>query len=230
MHGLSPVALHFLSGLLAHAPALSAFTNPTVNSYKRLNARGTTSGATWSPTAATCTREQTALETAPRPLAPLAPLASARPRSPPSCVVRACPLLSTLAWPAGAGNNRTALVRVPGKRMELRLADMAANPYLMAAAIGAAGLDGLTKKSLPPPPTDRNMYDPSDPIVAAAIGAAAPLPSNLLGALNELDKSDALRDGLGGEAVDSYLKLRRAHWDDFTSYLSPWEVQQYLDS
>ena len=57
----------FLSGLLEHAPALLALSNPTVNSYKRLNARGTTSGATWSPTAAT--------------------------------------------W---AGNNRTALVRIPG--------------------------------------------------------------------------------------------------------------------
>ena len=90
-HGLSQTALAFLAGLLAHAPALTALTNPTVNSYKRLNATATASGATWSPTAAT--------------------------------------------W---AGNNRTALVRVPDdKRMELRLADMAANPYLMAAAIGA---------------------------------------------------------------------------------------------
>ena len=36
-----------------------------------------------------------------------------------------------------------------------RLADMSANPYLMAAAIGAAGLDGLRARSVPPPPTDR---------------------------------------------------------------------------
>ena len=91
---------------------------------------------------------------------------------------------------------------------------MSANPYLMAAAIGAAGLDGLRARSVPPPPTDRkprlpeitrdyprvpeiardwprlpeiardypslpgvqdrNMYDASDPVVAAAIKAAAP--------------------------------------------------------
>ena len=52
-HGLSDTARHFLAGLLASAPALAAVTNPTVNSYKRLGATSTTSGATWSPPAAT---------------------------------------------------------------------------------------------------------------------------------------------------------------------------------
>jgi glutamine synthetase type III len=51
--GLSGTAYHFLGGLLHHAPALSAITNPTVNSYKRLNAPRTASGATWSPNAIT---------------------------------------------------------------------------------------------------------------------------------------------------------------------------------
>jgi glutamine synthetase type III len=47
--GLSPLASHFLGGLMAHAEALCALTNPTVNSYKRINAPVTLSGATWSP-------------------------------------------------------------------------------------------------------------------------------------------------------------------------------------
>ena len=47
--GLSEVAMRFLGGIVGHAPALSALTNPTVNSYKRVNAPVTASGATWAP-------------------------------------------------------------------------------------------------------------------------------------------------------------------------------------
>lgn len=47
--GLSKLAYHFLGGVLKEAPALCAITNPTVNSFKRINAPATTSGATWSP-------------------------------------------------------------------------------------------------------------------------------------------------------------------------------------
>ncbi|MGA1304251.1 MAG: type III glutamate--ammonia ligase [Cyanobium sp.] len=46
---LSATARHFLGGVLAHAPALCAFTNPTAASYRRLAGASTTSGATWSP-------------------------------------------------------------------------------------------------------------------------------------------------------------------------------------
>ncbi len=51
--GLSPLAYHFLGGILAHAEALTALFNPTVNSYKRINAGVTLSGATWSPNTVT---------------------------------------------------------------------------------------------------------------------------------------------------------------------------------
>jgi glutamine synthetase len=47
--GISDLAYHFLGGLLHHGPALAAISNPTVNSYKRINAPRTTSGATWAP-------------------------------------------------------------------------------------------------------------------------------------------------------------------------------------
>ena len=51
--GLSALAYNFLGGVLHSAEALCAFFNPTVNSYKRINARPTASGATWSPNAVT---------------------------------------------------------------------------------------------------------------------------------------------------------------------------------
>ena len=53
--GLSEQGKHFLGGIMKHATALAAITNPTVNSYKRINAPRTTSGATWAPNTVTWT-------------------------------------------------------------------------------------------------------------------------------------------------------------------------------
>ena len=53
--GLSGDGRYFLGGIMKHAAALAAITNPTVNSYKRINAPRTTSGATWSPNTVTWT-------------------------------------------------------------------------------------------------------------------------------------------------------------------------------
>jgi glutamine synthetase len=53
--GLSQQGRTFLGGIMKHAPALTAITNPTVNSYKRINAPRTISGATWAPNTVTWT-------------------------------------------------------------------------------------------------------------------------------------------------------------------------------
>ena len=53
--GLSAEGRHFLGGIMKHASSLAAITNPTVNSYKRINAPRTISGATWSPNSVTWT-------------------------------------------------------------------------------------------------------------------------------------------------------------------------------
>jgi len=47
--GLSKLAYNFLGGIMKHADSLSAFFNPTINSYRRINAPPTKSGASWSP-------------------------------------------------------------------------------------------------------------------------------------------------------------------------------------
>jgi len=51
--GLSDKGLNFLGGIMKHASAMAAITNPTVNSYKRINAPRTMSGATWAPNTVT---------------------------------------------------------------------------------------------------------------------------------------------------------------------------------
>ena len=52
-NGLSKTAYHYLGGLLSTAPAFCSIYNPTVNSYKRINAQRTQSGATWAPNTVT---------------------------------------------------------------------------------------------------------------------------------------------------------------------------------
>jgi glutamine synthetase len=174
---LSPLGLNFIGGVINSADALAAFLNPTVNSYKRINAPRTTSGATWAPNSVTWT-----------------------------------------------GNNRTHMIRVPeGDRFELRLADGAANPYLLPAAVLAAGLDGLAEKRDPGPRLDINMYTDGD-----KAGEVKKLPLNLLDALRALESSSILAGALGA-LVPAYLKLKTAEWNDFSRHLTQWERDRTLD-
>lgn len=175
--GLSPLALTVIGGLIHSADALAAFLNPTVNSYKRINAPRTTSGATWAPNSVTWT-----------------------------------------------GNNRTHMIRVPeGDRFELRLADGAANPYLMPAAVLAAGLDGMARQRDPGPRLDINMYTDGH-----TVPDAKKLPLNLLDALRALEGSSVLREALGS-LVPAYLKLKHVEWNDYARHLTQWERDTTLD-
>jgi glutamine synthetase type III len=177
--GLSRTAYNFIGGVMNAAQELCSITNPTVNSYKRINAPATLSGATWSPNSVTY-----------------------------------------------AGNNRTHMIRIPGNgRFELRLADGAANPYLLPAALLAAGLDGMARSIDPGDPLNIDMY---------AEGHKAPadtkkLPLNLLDALRLTEKSELLRRELGSEFIDSYVKLKNREWDDYSRQLTPWERANTLD-
>ena len=176
--GLSPTAYQFLAGILHSAEALAAITNPTVNSYKRINAPRTLSGATWSPSSITYT-----------------------------------------------GNNRTHMIRIPEPgRFEFRLADGAANPYMLQAALLVAGLDGIEHKRDPGTRLDIDMY--AAPHLAKD---AKRLPLNLLDALRALERSDVLRAGFGDAFVSAYLKLRHADWNDYAGQLTEWERRTTLD-
>ena len=176
--GLSNFGLNFLAGVLKNAPSMTALTNPTVNSYKRINAPVTKSGATWSP--------------------------------------------NTVTW---TGNNRTHMVRIPDNgRFELRLADGAVNPYLLQAAVVAAGLDGVKNKLLPSKKLDINMYEEGH-----KLKSAKKLPLNLLDALRLLKSSKVMRGYLGNEMIDGFCKLKEKEWDDYSTFLSDWERKATLD-
>jgi len=176
--GLSQTAYHFIAGVMHSAEALCAITNPVVNSYKRINAPPTLSGATWAPNAVTY-----------------------------------------------AGNNRTHMIRIPDAgRFELRLADGAANPYLLQAAILAAGLDGIRNARDPGKRLDINMYTDGH----KAKGAKK-LPLNLLDALRALEKSPVFKSAFGEETLLSYLKLKHDDWNAYSRHLTDWERQTTLD-
>ncbi|MEB3351474.1 MAG: type III glutamate--ammonia ligase [Cyanobacteriota bacterium] len=144
--GISALAEQFVAGLLDHAPALCALTNPQPSSYRRLGRSRCASGATWSP--------------------------------------------AVISW---SGNNRSHMIRVPGRgRLELRLGDGAADPYLLQAAVLAAGLDGIERRLSPPPPLFTNTYtDPPSP------QQAPPLPDQLGAALAAFAADGRLRQALG---------------------------------
>jgi glutamine synthetase len=176
--GVSSLGYNFIGGVMGSADALAAITNPTVNSYKRINAPPTLSGATWSP--------------------------------------------NMISW---SGNNRTHMIRIPEPgRFELRLADGAVNPYLLPAAILAAGLDGVRNKRDPGRRLDINMYTEAD-----KAGDVKRLPLNLLDALRAFEASAVLGDALGKGFVAAYLKLKHAEWNSYARHLTSWERQTTLD-
>jgi glutamine synthetase len=178
--GLSALAYQFLGGILAHAPDFAALTNPTVNSYKRINAAVLPTGV------------------------PLGPAANA------------------ISYGA---NNRTHLLRIPsGGRFEVRVPDGAANPYLMQAALLAAGLDGIANNTDPGKRLDIHMFEDGQ-----KLPDIRRLPANLLDALRLLDGAKVMRDKLGDAFVSAYVKLKTMEWDAYCASLSEWERETTLD-
>jgi glutamine synthetase len=168
--GISATGRSAIAGVLAHAPALAALLNPTVNSYKRFG---------------------------PDTLAP---------------------------WLIDWGlDNRSAMVRIPpergpGARMEVRLGDATANPYLAMAAVGAAIVIGVRDKLEPPPALEGYGYDPT---------GAPMLPMRLSDALDALEADAALQEVLGEYFVTSFITYKRNELERFERYVTDWEFREY---
>jgi glutamine synthetase len=178
--GLSPMAYHFLGGVLAHARAFCAIAAPTINSYKRLVVGRSLSGATWAP-----------------------------------------------AYIAYGNNNRTACVRVPYGRLEVRLPDSGCNPYLVSAALIAAGLDGIDRKLDPGPPQNINLYELSFEQLAAK--GIKVLPQSLKEAVDALEEDEVICAGLGKDLAREFIRLKRMEWTEYSRHVSDWESRRYLE-
>jgi glutamine synthetase len=134
-------------------------------------------------------------------------------------------------WISYGYNNRTQMLRIPAPgRIEDRTIDGSANPYLAAAAVLAAGLDGLEHAIDPGDPNSENLYAQSvDDLTTLGFRS---LPSNLLEAIGELEQDDALRTALGrgrGEDyVDYYAQVKRDEWFRYHEQVTEWELREYL--
>jgi glutamine synthetase len=124
-------------------------------------------------------------------------------------------------------NNRTAMVRIPYGRIELRVGDSGMNPYLAQAALIAAGLDGIDRKLEPGPPQNINFYALSTADIAAR--GIEMLPQCLADAIAELERSDLFKEKLGADFIDEFVSLKREEWIDYHRHVSDWEVKRYLN-
>jgi glutamine synthetase len=181
--GLSDTARWYIGGLLKHAPSLLAFTNPTVNSYRRL---------------------------VPGYEAPVNLVYSQR--------------------------NRSACTRIPitganpkAKRIEFRVPDPSANPYLAFSAMVMAGLDGIKNKIEPPAPVDKDLYE----LAPDEIAEVAQVPGSLDEVLDALEAdSDYLQDGgvFTPDLIETWIGFKREHEiDPVRLRPTPHEFALYYD-
>ena len=124
--------------------------------------------------------------------------------------------------------NRTQMIRVPGPgRIENRMVDAAANPYLACAAMLAAGLDGIDHKIDPGVPSHDNLYEvPWEELHARGIGH---LPATLQAAIDALSQDEVVRNSLGGDYADYYIQVKTEEWESYHNSVSQWELDHYLN-
>ncbi len=121
-------------------------------------------------------------------------------------------------------DNKGVMVRAigapdnPATRVENRAAEAAANPYLHLAAQIWAGLDGIDSKRDPGPPAD-TPYKTD----------AAMLPTNLMQAVDALERSQLFRQRFGNRFVDYLIHIKRAEIARFLSEVTDWEHREYFD-
>lgn len=179
--GLSDIARYFIGGLLEHAPALLAFTNPSINSFRRL---------------------------VPGFEAPINLVYSAR--------------------------NRSACIRIPvtgtspkAKRVEYRVPDPTANPYLSFAACLMAGIDGIKNRIEPNAPIDKDLYE----LPAEEYADIPKLPSSLEAAIEALKADhEFLTEGdvFTQDLIDSWIEYKETQEiAPMRIYPHPYEFELY---
>lgn len=121
-------------------------------------------------------------------------------------------------------DNRGAMLRViggpgePDTRIENRVGEPAANPYLYIASQIFAGLDGIAQS-----------HDAGESADEPYGTEASPLPLSLPEALVDLEQSEFMRERFGSTFIDYFCHIKRAELERFNQEVTEWEVREYLD-
>jgi len=133
-----------------------------------------------------------------------------------------------VAW---SMRNRSPMIRIPerrglGTRVELRIPDPAANPYLALAVMLAAGLDGIETKADSREPVNVNIWEMSHREKRRL--RIDDLPHNLEEACDMLEKDKVITDALGEHVTTNFLEAKRQEWREYITQVSQWELENYL--
>jgi glutamine synthetase len=133
-----------------------------------------------------------------------------------------------VAW---SMRNRSPLLRVPdrrgtGTRVENRMPDPAANPYLALAVQLAAGLDGIEQKHDSREPVNENIFTMSQREKRRL--RIDDLPHDLDEACDELEKDAVITEALGEHITQHFLAAKRQEWRTYITQVHPWEVGEYF--
>ncbi len=131
-------------------------------------------------------------------------------------------------WDAENQTNLFLDDRIPAPgRIENRLGDGAANPYLAATVLLAAGLDGIENQIDPGVQNEDNLYEvPEDELQRRGIYS---LPATLGEAADALEQDEVIKDALGTTYADNYIQVKREEWRDYHLRVSEWETDNYLE-
>lgn len=127
-------------------------------------------------------------------------------------------------WVAYGDNNRSCMLRLPHNRpaIEDRAVDAAANQYLTAAFILAAGLEGIELGLSPGDPAGEELFDPKAKV------AAPRLPRTLIEAVDAFEADPLTHEVFPPAFVSAYVEMKSAEWFAYHAQVTDWERNEYL--
>ena len=133
-----------------------------------------------------------------------------------------------ITWSA---KNRSPLIRVPsareeGTRIELRSPDPSSNPYLVLACLLLAGLEGIKYNLEPPKCVDKNIFALNRE--ERKRENIESLPESLHEAVAYMQKSDLVKEALGKNTFEYYIRAKEVEWDNYRTQVHQWEITSYL--